>query len=388
MKKILSIVLGILLCVGCIFAESDAQSQSNTMFNDTINREAEDFVTVSLLTSEPIKGLFSPFGHTAIRLQCPTFDLDYVFHYIMIRAEGSGNETLSYIVGAFDVRLIADSFATYIHDNELKHRGIKEYPLNLRPLEEQKLWRILDEEMMREKSIQYDFFKKGCAVIMAEMVEKAIGYGSLDYSIANPFFNYPQYEVIARQLKGMPWISFIMSTATYGYTNLSYQSKLQAPEQLASVWQNTMVGGRKLASGERILSKHWYYEENNYFTPIRVAILVLMISLISLFVRKDYLDYIILIIYGLMALFVLGISLIGFSYVRWNYLLIPFNLLPFVCWHWRRYWALPYAGLLLLWCLAVLFIPHLLADATHVILAMAFAIVLIKQAQISSKALK
>ena len=125
MKQRLNILLiTLLLLVAGTFSVSAQIVDENgqyvdTIFNDNIDRSAEDFVKISLLISEPAKGLFSPFGHTAFRLQCPIFDLDYVFHYAMFQSGKSdnSNQTLAYITGQFEVRLIADTFATYLRDN-------------------------------------------------------------------------------------------------------------------------------------------------------------------------------------------------------------------------------------------------------------------------------
>ena len=66
----------------------------------------------------------------------------------------------------------------------------------------------------------------------------------------------------------------------------------------------------------------------------------------------------------------------------WNWLIIPFNILPVLFWPWRRYWSLPYACIILLWCGVMIyewFFGHILADWPHIIFALAFAILLLKQ---------
>ena len=170
-----------------------------------------------------------------------------------------------------------------------------------------------------------------------------------------------------------------MTTAMFGCTHLRFQEKLQVPSHLATVWQATKVNGRRLAGDEIILSKHWYFTDDTYLTPGRIALLFMLISMISLFLRKNYLDYVVLAMQTFMAVSVLAIAIVGFSYVRWNWLFIPFNILPIICWKWRRYWALPYAGILMLWVIVMLFIPHCLVDTTHIILVQAFIVILLHQ---------
>lgn len=53
-----------------------------------------------------------------------------------------------------------------------------------------------------------------------------------------------------------------------------------------------------------------------------------------------------------------------------------------IFWHWRKYWALPYAAILLIWCLVMsgeFFWGHVLVDCPHIILALSFIVVLVKQ---------
>ena len=359
----------------------------DTVFHDNVDRSAEDFVSVSLLISEPAKGLFSPFGHTAFRLQCPVFDLDYVFHYVMIEPDGIHNETLSYITGRFEVCMQSETYVDYILDSEEKHRGVKMYPLHLSPADEQRLWRLLDEEVAKGFIPKYDFFKKGCAVMMAELLAKAIYPKNVDYSEANPYFNRPQYEIIARELENIPWVRFAMTTAMFGYSHLRYQEKLQVPAHLATAWQCVKLDNRPLAGDEKIITKHWYYVDDCYLTPMRMAMIMLIISMIALFLKKNVLDYIILAMQVIMAVNVLVMSIAGFSCVRFSWLFIPFNLLPIIGWRWRKHWALPYAVVLAVWCMVMLFVPHMLVDATHIILTLAFAIILLKQSNILQRLL-
>ena len=53
----------------------------DTVFNDHVDRTAEDFVIASLLVADPGTVMYSVLGHACIRLQCPTFGMDYCFSY-------------------------------------------------------------------------------------------------------------------------------------------------------------------------------------------------------------------------------------------------------------------------------------------------------------------
>ena len=74
------------------------------VFGDTIDRTAEDFVTVSLLVADPGKAVYSTMGHSCLRMQCPTFGLDYCFTY---ESEDVTTRFLNFIAGNLYMCLFA-----------------------------------------------------------------------------------------------------------------------------------------------------------------------------------------------------------------------------------------------------------------------------------------
>lgn len=64
---------------------------------------------------------------------------------------------------------------------------------------------------------------------------------------------------------------------------------------------------------------------------------------------------------------------------NWNWLIIPYNILPAIFWYWRRYWGVPYAIVLAIWIISMLSYPHLLVETAVVCIVMAFIVVLLKQ---------
>ena len=141
-KKYIILVLA-LVCVHLSMLQAqiiDKQGQYvDTLFHDHINRQAEDFVKLSLLISEPSQGLFTAMGHTAFHLECPTFGLDYVYHYAQVQEDSLSSLTRSYLLGKFVVAMVVDSFSTYMNYSNIDKRGIYEYALHITPQEKQKL---------------------------------------------------------------------------------------------------------------------------------------------------------------------------------------------------------------------------------------------------------
>ena len=58
----------------------------------------------------------------------------------------------------------------------------------------------------------------------------------------------------------------------------------------------------------------------------------------------------------------------------WNWLIVPFNLLPLVLWKWRAKCALWFAGVLVLWEIGMMVHPHRLTDPAYLVLVAAYII--------------
>jgi hypothetical protein len=118
------------------------------------------------------------------------------------------------------------------------------------------------------------------------------------------------------------------------------------------------------------------------FSPIWFGLLVLLLAIACLFLKKNGLDYALLTLYAVFAFLITYLVVMPLPNSDWNWLIIPFNILPVLCWRWRRYWALPYAGIILLWCIAMsvaFLMGTILVGWSHILLALSFAILLFKQ---------
>ena len=153
------------------------------------------------------------------------------------------------------------------------------------------------------------------------------------------------------------------------------------PTDLVEVWQQaTFDNGKQVLENEpSVLLEAKSSNEGTWCTPLLVSMLLLLLS----FAPWKAVDYALLALYT--AIGAVMTHLILFSTLPctdWNWLIIPFNILPAIFWHWRKYWALPYAAVLLIWCLVMsgeFFWGHVLVDWPHIILALSFIIVLVKR---------
>ena len=361
---------------------SVAERNAAQGFNDTIDRQADDFVEAYLVIADPGKQLYSVLGHCALHLKCDAFGLDYIFSY---EGEDAAQKVLSFLAGHLKMGLYSIPVETYCQLNKEDGRGVYQYKLNLSPETKQELWRILDEEQARGVELDYDYYHRGCANSCVKFVNKALRGKKIEYA------PWERERVTGRELvrehtKDALWVRFITCFISGNEVDepLYGEKQLLIPADLVKAWQRAKVDGQPLLSSEQeVLVEGEPQTSNGWFTPLVFALLVLLISIANLWWNKPYWDWIMVgaqTAVGLAMTYLLFVS--DLCCTDWNWLYIAFNPLPAICWKWRRYWAVPYIGILLIWSVAMLYMlltDQVLVDWPHIILALSFSIILLKQ---------
>ena len=103
---------------------SVAERNAAQGFNDTIDRLAPDFVTVGLVISEPGEILYSVLGHACLHLQCPTFNLDYIFSY---ESESVKGKVLRFLMNDLNMGMMGMSMEEYLQPYIEEGRAIALY---------------------------------------------------------------------------------------------------------------------------------------------------------------------------------------------------------------------------------------------------------------------
>ena len=362
----------------------DAEGQYvDTVFNDHVDRTAEDFVIASLLVADPGTVLYSVLGHACIRLQCPAFGLDYCFSY---ESEGVQNRVLDFLAGKLMMGLFAIPVEDYCAQYREEGRGVYEYTLNL-PIEvKRELWRVLDEHVAEGARLPYDYYHRGCATTALNFVKEALGETAIVYDRVLYDNSPTARELCIKHSQMALWVQFfaLLIVGNEADEPLVGDKQLIIPTDLVHAWQQAKVNGKPLLASEpTVLVAGEPQTSDTWFTPMVLAVLLLVLSIINLWVKYPYFDWLML---AAQTLIGCGMTyLIVFSDLcctEWNWLVIPFNPLPAICWKWRKYWALPFAGVLTIWCVAMTAISiwgHMLVDWSHIIMVVAFIIILFKQ---------
>lgn len=390
-----SIIIAIaLLCLTSIWAQEMTVAERNAAqgFNDTIDRMAPDFIRAYVSIAEPGDYLYTTLGHAAYHLICPTFDLDY---YFTMEGENCPDAVLRFLAGDLKMGLMALTPSVYLPYYEETNRGVREWELNLSPERKQRLWAVLDSLMLSWQDMPYDYYHRCCAITIVNVMNELVERENIHYAEPWPDkFHRTSREFICDEIKKThPWTLFFMCFLAGDEVDkdIPNERKFIVPLDVVEAWQVATVDGQPLLSPTPIeVLPPGQREPAPWCTPFGVSVVLLVLTLLSLatlWVNKHWIkicgtvvDFVILGIITLGGVFLT--YLLFFSDLcctDWNWLFIAFNPLPAIFWYWRRYWAIPYSVIMIVWIVGVVCAPHVVAFAEHMVLVFAFCVVLIKQ---------
>ena len=353
------------------------------VFGDTIDRTAEDFVKVSLLVADPGTYLYSVLGHACLRMQCPIFNMDYCFSYESIAEE---DDIVEFFMNRLNAGLFRQETKEYCKYYQAENRGVYEYKLNLPPSVEQELWRTLDNLSAKGADAPYDYYYNGCAITCVRLLEKALGDATIKYDSSLYVTTPTGRDLVKKFTKNALWVRFVLCYIAGNDVDnpLFGEKQLLIPVDVVEAWQRATINGVPLLEKEpNILVIGEPQIIDGWLTPLVVMLLVLCLSLANLFWGRPYFDWLMLAIQTVIGAFMM--YLICFSnlcHTDWNWLIVPFNILPAIAWRWRKYWSLSYVCMLIIWCLVMAYMAiwgHVLVDWPHIILVVAWVVILLKQ---------
>lgn len=343
-------------------------------------RQTEDFVTASLLIAQPGGALYSTMGHAAIRMQCPVFDLDYVFSY---ESEDQTEKVLSFLMGRLHMGLFPIPLDEYLETYAVDNREVRSYKINLTPQMKQELWRVLDDHVSVGGNLPYDYVKRGCAISCLHLLNEVLGEGRIRYAEwPEKYYRLNRRELAAEIMCPYPWSKFVIVTlvgAEYDH-DCSMQEKLIIPTDLADVWSRATLDGKPLLEAPTILLPGAMKPKKVWFTPMLLAILLLLLTIINCYWQSKYIDWIFVWGQAFAGVFFVYLMLFsGLPCTNWYWVFIMYNPLPLLFWKWRAKWAIIYAIVLFAWGVGMQCYPHMLVEPAHIVLDVAFICMLLRQ---------
>ena len=259
---------------------SVAERNAAQGFNDTIDRLAPDFVLVSLCVADPTdqsQDYLGITGHAFLRLQCPTFGLDYCFSYESEKIKG---QLWDYLTGKLKMGMFGVYTDDYIEDYRVWKRAVHEYRINMPADAEQRLWEQMDNHMLTEQDMQMNLVKFGCTNTILRYVEKALAPTQIKYNWPEKFLTKSAMEITEEHLINYPWTLLgLRLTAGREYAQMvSPKQKVLFPPDLLEVWSTATIDGEPVLEyvGELVEAKP-VVVETPWFTPQLCGVLLMII---------------------------------------------------------------------------------------------------------------
>lgn len=356
------------------------RAQEKATTRDSVDRDAPDFVKVSLLMASPADVLYSCLGHACLRMQCPTFGLDNCYSY---EGERVQDKVLTFFAGRLRMGMFSVKTDEFLAEYSKDNRGVVEYELNLPIATKRRMWQLLDQRVAEGAELPYDYLERGCAQSTLQVILEAASGEDVDFGEWPDKYNRTTREIVSNNLDNYPWTDFLLHAivGTACDKDVTCQEKVLIPTDLVEVLQQLKIDDQAVITSQPVERvKDTQNIQPSILRPIHVGIAFLVLAVIGLFACGRVIDGLLLAIQFVVSIVIA--YLYGFSKLpntEWTWLVVPFNLLPFVLWRWRRLWSLGYASVLVLWALVMCLYPHQLTNLTYVVFALALAITYAKQ---------
>lgn len=284
LSKFLHILCTCLLCCGVATAQVPA---------DSIDRAAqdEDFVRASLLVIGPGDNVVTCFGHAAIRMQCPTHQLDYCFTFEMKLAEG---EHTKFLTGQAKAGFMAAPTGVFMEQYKRQGRSIDEYNLNLTPKQEQTLWRNLDREIAQEARWSYDFITVNCGSMCVWIIQQSLLDEHIEYQQLPTVLQGTYSDVMDYVGEDAPWLNLYFHVRYFSRRNdTGALADKMAPTLLAEAWQHALLtsptgGSRPVITASRQLAPQTLRTGPVWLTPAKALVIAIIIIIVFIFIKTKF----------------------------------------------------------------------------------------------------
>ena len=334
-----------LLCLILVLLGIAVKSFAQRNDSVVVAPDSSNFVTASILTISPTNEVYSVFGHTAIRMECPVYQLDYVFTF---ESDPSVGGFLTFFAGKAKARFVAVPTQEFVENTKKEGRGIKQYELNLTHHEKQELWRNLDNDMVAGAHRKFNL-QNHCVSTALLLIRQSCINETLEWAPLQGIMLLNNGDLLRHYVKKSEWAEFlfVLFIGTH-YEEYEDQDVRVCPQNVATEltrasFVNQEYGTKRpVMTGKTIdLLPDKHVDIKCAITPIILfTILLLLTCLVTLGEwlwhwkrAARWLDTIMLITQTLMGIILLAIAFGSDVFGHcWNWYLIPFNPIPFILW--------------------------------------------------------
>lgn len=275
--------------------------------------ELSSLSKISLLTIGTADELYSKFGHTALRIQDPSKDMDIVFGYGGFDFEAPFFYW-KFTTGKLDYSMTGNRFPNFMEAYKQENRWVYEQQLNLSQPERNELFRFLEENYRKEnRNYKYDFLFDNCATKIPEVFKKVFGDRlSFDDGYLNNTSTFR--DLIHETLNTNSWSAFgidlaLGSAIDRKATTWEHQF---LPHYVSKQFGNTLINGKDLVTKEQLLLDTRPMEKRNHFilSPLFwLSLLMVVVIIITYFDhqrkrRSKWLDFALFLTTGIAGLLI------------------------------------------------------------------------------------
>lgn len=220
-------------------------------------KELSPLSKMSLLTVGIADELHSKFGHTAIRIQDPTSNMDIVFGY----GGFDFNDPLFYskfTTGKLDYSMSGSRYNNFIASYKIENRWVSEQELNLTLAQRNTLFKFLQNNYKKEnRYYKYDFLFDNCATKVPEVFKETFGDDitfDLDYLKNKSTFR----QLIHETLETNSWTTFGIDLALGSVIDreaTTWEHQF-LPLYVKEQFEHVQINGQKLVSKEKLVLKN------------------------------------------------------------------------------------------------------------------------------------
>ena len=338
MRYRLFFVLALVSYISVFAQEADADMEQ--MRNDM---QRDDYINAYLMITSPGNEAYSVAGHAAIRMVCPSKEVDYCYEYT---ANVSINQQLDYIIGDMTGSLCRHHTPSYMsHYTELG-RSITSLHLNLTPEQKINLWSELDTETDSGEKREFSVMGYNCTSVLRLIVEASLDTDVIQYHDVNTALTGTYRDIFPYVFSDSPWIGLLWNIMNG--TDFDKPTEMLDhlfPIALLDEWSKATILSSDRQERPMILeTKRLTTIESQYKSPIStltVLILFLVISIVSAIVDSKIgytilgrvVDVLYMTIESAIGMFLTFLLLFSHQVATsWNWLIFVFSPVPLVLW--------------------------------------------------------
>lgn len=358
-------------------AQSDAPASDASAADSAAVAALPTDLHASFVIATPGPSIYSAYGHCAVRLTCPSHDLDYCFTFCM-------DATLEHYIQFFRGTALAQYACipteAFLQDYIDEDRTVVDHEINLSVEQIRTLWQLYDEEIMRGPHFHFDFLRKNCSSMSLRAVERCLGndrlsYGELPTAVSGTYRRFLRMASVDR-----PWSFFVWGTllGKVGEETGQVEDKVAPPYFVETLEHATLVSAdgsaRPVLNGNTttlvVGGRDW---SRKAFPPVVAFLLLTALAMVVTWLqwrRKasafvSVFDALLLVAQTLAGIAVFHqccLSSLDVMHGNWNLLVLnPLPILLWLCLHKRpwfsRVWTVC-AVVVLAYCALALFTPQ------------------------------